>query len=184
MKAREKDNQLQRDGKKRDYKAKRQQRLGGKKGGLSLEAFSKAKSMPSGFNPSLIKKQREFYKNAKVVKKYKKSVEPHNYQSHPPTAQAYEEGENSGSMPKHNKKKRRQTLESLKEEGERKRQEKEREKLEREAMIKAKKEAMEKAELKRKAMRGNMFKKTRSGQPVMKYRIQNILDGLLDSEKK
>jgi rRNA processing len=85
-------------------------------------------------------------------------------------------------MPKH-KKKRRQTLESLKEESERKRQEKEKEKLEREAMIKARKEAIEKAELKRKALKGNMFKKTRSGQPVMKYRIQHILDSLLDSEK-
>jgi hypothetical protein len=43
-------------GKKWNYKAKRQQRLGGKSGGLSLEAFAKAKSMPSGFNPSLISK--------------------------------------------------------------------------------------------------------------------------------
>lgn len=86
-------------------------------------------------------------------------------------------------MPKH-RKKRRQTLESLKEESERKRQEKERERLEREAMIKAKKEAIEKAESKRKVLKDNMFKKTRSGQPVMKYRIQHILDGLLDTEKK
>lgn len=85
-------------------------------------------------------------------------------------------------MPKQ-KKKKRQTLERLKEESERKREEKEREKLEREAMIKAREEAIEKAESKRKALRGNMFKKTRSGQPVMKYRIQHILDGLLDSEK-
>ncbi|KAF3341178.1 stress response protein nst1 isoform X2 [Carex littledalei] len=171
------------DGKKWNYKTKRQQRLGGKTGGLSLEAFSKLKSMPSGFNPSLIKKQREFYKNAKLVKKYKTSVKPENHQSYQLKPQAYEEGEGSESVPKHRKKKR-QTLESLKEESERKRQEKESERLEREAMIKAKKEAIEKAESKRKVLKDNMFKKTRSGQPVMKYRIQHMLDGLLDTEKK
>ena len=55
MKAGERDNKG--DGKKWNYKTKRQQRLGGKTGGLSLEAFSKLKSMPSGFNPSLISKK-------------------------------------------------------------------------------------------------------------------------------
>jgi hypothetical protein len=47
-------------GKKWNYKDKRQQRLGGKNGGLSLSlslsTFSKAKFMPSSFNPSLISK--------------------------------------------------------------------------------------------------------------------------------
>lgn len=54
MKAGERDKKG--DGKKWNYKTKRQQRLGGNTGGLSLEAFSKLKSMPSGFNPSLISK--------------------------------------------------------------------------------------------------------------------------------
>lgn len=57
MKAREGDEKG--EGKKWSHKAKRHQRLGGKKGGLSLEAFAKAKSMPSGFNPSLI--SRNFF---------------------------------------------------------------------------------------------------------------------------
>ncbi|KAD4584506.1 hypothetical protein E3N88_22107 [Mikania micrantha] len=50
---------------------KNRTRMGG--GGLSLQAFANAKSKNDGYNPALIKKQREFYKNAKYVNKYKKS---------------------------------------------------------------------------------------------------------------
>ncbi|KAJ3681109.1 hypothetical protein LUZ60_015598 [Juncus effusus] len=185
MKARERDERG--DEKKRGNwsynKKKSEQRLGGKKGGLSLEAFSRVKSMPSGFNPSIIKKQREFYKNAKLVSKYKKSQKHGSHHTDRLTTQIHKEVENEETKPKHNKK-RRQTLESLKEESERKREEKVRERLEREAMIKARNEEREKAEGKRKVLKENMFKKTRSGQPVMKYRIEHILDRLLESKNK
>ncbi|KAK0583520.1 hypothetical protein LWI29_037784 [Acer saccharum] len=53
-------------------KKKNMQRLGGT--GLSLEAFANAKSVNNHHNPAFKKKQREFYKNAKCVNKYKKSV--------------------------------------------------------------------------------------------------------------
>ncbi|MFS8014414.1 hypothetical protein Hanom_Chr15g01344211 [Helianthus anomalus] len=59
---------------------KNRSRLGG--GGLSLQAFANAKSKNDGYNPALIKKQREFYKNAKYVNKYKKS------QKHPNQGQS------------------------------------------------------------------------------------------------
>ncbi|THU68649.1 hypothetical protein C4D60_Mb08t06090 [Musa balbisiana] len=72
-------------GKDRWRRQKRnEQRLGGK--GLSLEAFANAKSRPSGYNPALIKKQREFYRNAKYVTKYKKTQKQQNLTSdHMPT---------------------------------------------------------------------------------------------------
>lgn len=67
---------------------------------------------------------------------------------------------------------------SLRELYEKKHEEEEKERMEREAIIQAKKEEREKADARRKATRQMMFKKTRSGQPVMKYRIEHILESL------
>ncbi|KVI08224.1 hypothetical protein Ccrd_013405 [Cynara cardunculus var. scolymus] len=53
--------------------------MGGEGGGLSLKAFANAKTKTDGYNAALIKKQREFYKNAKYVNKYKKSLKQQNH---------------------------------------------------------------------------------------------------------
>ncbi|XP_072997809.1 uncharacterized protein [Typha latifolia] len=158
-----------------------EQRLGGK--GLSLESFANAKSNPSGYNPSIIKKQREFYKNAKFVSKYKRTVKNQRQPGvHYLTVPNHEEGNNTENVRKPSKKKK-QNLQTLREEYEKKRAEDEKAKMEREAMIQARREEKAKAEAKRKALRERMFKKTRSGQPVMKYRIEHLLEGLIESSK-
>lgn len=70
---------------------------------------------------------------------------------------------------------------SLRELYERQREEEEKARTEREAIIKAKKEEREKAEARRKAVREKMLKKTRYGQPVMKYRIEHLLQSIQGS---
>lgn len=60
-------------------------------------------------------------------------------------------------------------------------EEKERERMEREAVFKEKKEQREKAEARRKSLREKMFKKTRKGQPIMKYRIEHLLETIQGS---
>ncbi|TXG63499.1 hypothetical protein EZV62_010493 [Acer yangbiense] len=122
-------------------KKKNMQRLGGT--GLSLEAFANAKSVNNHHNPAFKKKQREFYKNAKCVNKYKKSVKQLSHSNDVSSAAVRQ--------------------------------------VEREAMIKAKKEGREKAEARRKSTRDKMFKNTRYGQPVMKYRIEHLLETIQGS---
>lgn len=163
-------------------KKKNQKRLGGGGGGLSLEAFANAKTHDKNYNPALIKRQREFYKNAQYVNKYKKSLKQQNgQQSHPALATViFEEGgetKASRNMQK-NKRKSKPRMEELYEMN---RQEVDKARLEREAMLKAKKEARERTEAERKALREKMYKKTRSGQPVMKHRIDHILQTLQGS---
>jgi len=68
----------------------------------------------------------------------------------------------------------------LKEEYEKKRAEDEKAK-ERDVIIQAKREQQDKSEAKRRELREKMFKKTRSGQPVMKYRIEHLLETALQS---
>lgn len=53
--------------------------------------------------------------------------------------------------------------------------------MEREAAFQAKKEAKEAAESQRKIAKGKMMKKTRHGQPVMKYRIEHLLEQIKKS---
>lgn len=65
---------------------------------------------------------------------------------------------------------------SLQELYERKRGEEEKARKEKEAVLQAKKEERQRAEARRKDLKGKMFKKTRSGQPVMKYRIEHLLE--------
>ena len=85
-------------------------------------------------------------------------------------------------MPKPHHKGKKRTAQSLKEEYEKKRAEDEKAKKERDVIIQAKREQQEKSEAKRRELREKMFKKTRSGQPVMKYRIEHLLETALQSK--
>ncbi|KAL6622722.1 hypothetical protein ACP70R_032601 [Stipagrostis hirtigluma subsp. patula] len=164
-----------------------EQRLGSGRGGgaLSLAAFASAKSRTTGYNPALIKKQKEFYRNAKLISKYKKTKKQQSQTNSPPEFPIPETGgdETQDAQKPHNKRKKR-TAQSLKEEYEKKRAEDEKAKKEKDAIIQAKREEREKSEAKRKELREKMFKKTRSGQPVMKYRIEHLLETALGSSSK
>lgn len=59
---------------------------------------------------------------------------------------------------------------------ERKHEEKEKARMEKEAIIAAKKEEQERAKARRNSTREKMFKRTQKGQPVMKYRIEHLLE--------
>ncbi|KAK7837503.1 uncharacterized protein LOC112020567 [Quercus suber] len=164
---------------------RKKKRLGG--GGLSLEAFANAKTKGDFYNPSLIKKQKEFYKNAKHVKKYKNLLKQQSQQHDISSAirsvedeNATEDGSRMG-MNKQNKK--NPGIPSLKEMYDKKHEKKEKERIEMQAVLQAKKEEREKAEARRKAAREKMFKKTRAGQPVMKYRIEHLLETIQNSAK-
>ncbi|KAL5712766.1 hypothetical protein ACHQM5_014904 [Ranunculus cassubicifolius] len=156
---------------------KNQSRLGGG-GGLSLAAFANAKSTNANYNPAIIKRQREFYKNAKCVNKYKKSLKQ---QNEPQTLldQISEGNDNTASsskdMGKKNNKNRKPSMEQI---YKMKKKEEEQARLEKEALFQAKKEARERSEAQRKAAREKMYKKTKSGQPVMKYRIEHLLQSI------
>ncbi|KAL2936734.1 rRNA-processing protein FYV7 [Bienertia sinuspersici] len=90
------------------------------------------------------------------------------------------ESEGAGLVSK-NGKKNRKGSHSLQELYEKKREEQEKARMEREAFFKARAEQKAKAESHRKDLREKMFKKTRKGQPVMKYRIEHILETLQGS---
>ncbi|XP_057534202.1 uncharacterized protein LOC130812666 [Amaranthus tricolor] len=163
-------------------KKKNIQRLGGSTG-LSLEAFANAKSRNNAYNPALLKKKREFYKNAKHVSKYKKILKQqnqHNDESSSVRPIQVNEFESVGEMRKEDKKNRKGSY-SLQKLYEKKHEEQEKARIERECIIKAKKEERERAMSHRKDLREKMFKKTRKGQPVMKYRIEHILETLQNS---
>ncbi|KAK8711544.1 hypothetical protein V6N13_146825 [Hibiscus sabdariffa] len=168
-------------------KKKNMNRLGGTGTGLSLQAFANAKSTNNNYNPALIKKKREFYKNAKYVNKYKKSLKQQNQGKNDlPSASRTpkdenEDGNGSRTNRMKNAKKKRNSSHSLKEVYEKQWEEKEKARMEREAAIQAKKEQREKAEAQRKVERKEMFKKTRHGQPIMKYRIQHLLQSIQSS---
>ncbi|XP_066359901.1 rRNA-processing protein FYV7-like [Miscanthus floridulus] len=158
-----------------------EQRLGvGGGGALSLAAFASAKSRTTGYNPALIKKQREFYKNAKLISKYKKTKKLQSQSNNHHEIPIHEDGGDAAQdVPKPHHKGKKRTAHSLKEEYEKKRAEDEKAKKERDAVIQAKREHREKSEAKRKELREKMFKKTRSGQPVMRYRIEHLLETAL-----
>ncbi|PHT46528.1 hypothetical protein CQW23_15686 [Capsicum baccatum] len=163
---------------KKTGKKNNMQRLGGGgRGGLSLEAFANAKTKTNTYNPAIIKKQREFYKNAKYVSKYKRIMKQH---GEPSEGARHVEDIERGAADTKNKKK---SGVSLREIYERKREEDDEARMETEAAIQARKEERHGAEARRKELRGKMLKKTRSGQPVMKYRIQHILETLEGSKE-
>ncbi|XP_045793137.1 stress response protein NST1 isoform X2 [Trifolium pratense] len=165
-------------------------RLGGS--GRSLNVSANAKSNNNQYNPALIKKQRELYKNAKNVNKYKKMLKRQNLQNEEelmlqPKPQNVDLSENlnetEGDKDKNERRKPRKkdSAFSLEELYKKKHEEKEKERMEREAIFKEKKEQREKAEARRKTLREQMFKKTRKGQPVMKYRIEHLLETIQGS---
>ncbi len=80
-----------------------------------------------------------------------------------------------------NKKNRSHSLTEL---YEKQRAEKEKARMEKEAIMQAKKEERERAEAQRKSLREKMFKKTKFGQPVMKYRIEHLLQTIQSSANK
>uniref|UniRef100_A0A1J3F6T3 rRNA-processing protein FYV7 n=1 Tax=Noccaea caerulescens TaxID=107243 RepID=A0A1J3F6T3_NOCCA len=156
---------------------KNMKRLGG--GGLSLQTFANMKSQNSHYNPALIKKQKEFYKNAKYVSKFKKSMKQQNFHN------KYETGESSSKVDDDDDDDK-QKVKSNKRIGveevyKQTREEMEKARMEREAAIQAKKEAKEEAEARRKLAKGKMMRKTRHGQPVMKYRIEHLLEQIKKS---
>ncbi|KAI3732439.1 hypothetical protein L1987_63644 [Smallanthus sonchifolius] len=159
---------------------KNRNRLGG--GGLSLQAFANAKSKNDGYNPALIKKQREFYKNAKYVNKYKKSQKQPNQGQSSSQATNLAEGtsENREVGERHLRKSKKPY--SLEEIYNQKQEEEQKARMEKDAIIKSKKEEKEKSEARRKAQKEKMLKKTRSGQPIMKYRIEHLLQTLQGSK--
>ncbi|CAI9300515.1 unnamed protein product [Lactuca saligna] len=153
---------------------KNKMRMGSVGGGLSLQAFANAKAKNDGYNPALIKKQREFYKNAKCVNKYKKSQKQQNKAQDSSQSTRFVEGR-SENREKGKKNYGNKMAFSLKEIYNKKREEEEKERMEKEAMLKTRKEEKEKSEARRKDKREKMFKRTRSGQPIMKYRIEHLL---------
>ncbi|KAK1398930.1 rRNA-processing protein FYV7 [Heracleum sosnowskyi] len=163
--------------------SKNKMRMGGK--GLSLEAFANAKSK-TDYNPALIKKKREFYKNAKYVSNYKKLKKHENFPNDPsfpdlePPKDKIEPVR--GLEGNQERKKKKESARSLNEVYERKRKEQEKVRNEKEAIIQAKKERKEQSQSQRKALREKMLKRTRSGQPVMKYRIEHMLEKIQGSK--
>ncbi|PPD72022.1 hypothetical protein GOBAR_DD31085 [Gossypium barbadense] len=130
-------------------KKKNMNRLGGSGTGLSLQAFANAKSTSNHYNPALIRLLQ--YENEDI------------------------NGSRANNM---NNKKKKNGSQSLRQVYEKQWEEKEKARMEREAAMQVKKEQREKAEAQRKVERKEMFKKTRHGQPVMKYRIQHLLQSI------
>ncbi|ONM33505.1 rRNA-processing protein FYV7 [Zea mays] len=154
--------------------------VGGGGGALSLAAFASAKSRTTGYNPAVIKKQKEFYKNAKLISKYKRTKKQQSQSNDHPQIPIHEDGgDNAQYVPKPRYQGKKRTAHSLKEEYEKKRAEDEKAKKEQDAAVQAKREHREKSEAKRRELREKMFKKTRSGQPVMRYRIEHLLETAL-----
>lgn len=91
------------------------------------------------------------------------------------------ETERAGEMNQNYKKHNGRSAQSLREVYEQKREEEEKAKMERDAIVRAKKEERERTESRRKTVREKMLKKTRSGQPVMKYRIEHLLETIQGS---
>lgn len=177
-------------------------RLGGG-GGLSLDAFVNAKSKPR-VNPSDIRKRREYYENAKKVKQYKTLVKHLPQQEQKSIDEDLGGGPNTGkeegdfnddpisndnashirgtSFPakreKNKKKKGRNALEGVRQDFMKKKQETQKLEEEREEALKAKEAARIKALQTRKDLKEKMFKRTNSGQPLMKHRLEHILESI------
>ncbi|KAJ0243226.1 rRNA-processing protein [Hirschfeldia incana] len=179
-----------RKGYKKSTRSKNMKRLGG--GGLSLQTFANLKSKNSHYNPALIKKQKEYYKNAKYVSKFRKSMKQQKVQEKDEMklkqslhGEDETTGESSSSSSKvvvadddeHKGKKSHKRI-GVEEVYKQTREEMEKARKEREEAFQAKKQAKEEAESRRKAAKGKMMRKTRHGQPVMKYRIEHLLESI------
>lgn len=163
---------------------KNMQRLGGR--GLSLQAFANSRSGSRVYNPSFIKNQREFYKNAKFVSKYKRSLKQkeqldgHFVATGPLEVggnASYEAGDSKSEKKRHKKKPSMSTKELY----EKTIEAEQKARIQREAIRLAKEEERQKVEAERRSLREKMLKKTKFGQPVMKYRIEHLLETLQNS---
>lgn len=182
--------------KESDHLRKRKKRLGGK--GLGLEAFVKAKSKPSVI-PSDIKKRREYLENAKTLKKYKTMINqlPKQDSEQGPSTSEKQPDPNSSSIGRdishrechtsakkptlhrnHESKERSNPLQRTRQKFLQKKQAAAKLKHERDECLQAKEEAQKKALQTRKELKSQMFKRTNTGQPVMKHRLQHILECL------
>ncbi|KAM7275810.1 hypothetical protein ACFE04_017676 [Oxalis oulophora] len=150
-------------------KKKNEARMGGG-GGLSIESLLSAKSANTDYNPAVIKKKREFYKNAKYVTKFNKSVKRQSQTHLPPFLQDDNKAEDQSGFNRKKDNKNKGSY-SLNEVYEKKRQEVEKARIEKEAIIQAKKEHKERAEAQRKAAKEKMLKKTQHGQPVQVHPV-------------
>nr|VDC91782.1 unnamed protein product [Brassica oleracea] len=181
-------NFYERDGHNEPYdtsnssRKKNMKRLGG--GGLSLQTFANLKSKNSHYNPAFIKKQTEFYKNAKYVSKFRESMKQHDKEVKLQSFREEEDetGESSKVVGDDDKRKgnshKRIGVEEVYKQT---REDMEKSRIEREAALQAKKEAKEEAESRRRVAKGKMMRKTRHGQPVMKYRIEHLLESIKKS---
>ncbi|CAN5963013.1 unnamed protein product [Sphagnum jensenii] len=156
-------------------KNKKRNLLGGGGGGLSLEALAFCKNKPFA-TASQIRKQRELYQNAKKVQKYRKTVkhlaeEGHKFEPCIGLTTSDAEVETRGRVQVQSK------LEKLRQQSEKK-EEEEKLRTEKREAIARQQEACDKAQCERKDAQRKMRKKTQRGQPVMKHRIEHLLDTL------
>ncbi|KAG2312134.1 hypothetical protein Bca52824_023691 [Brassica carinata] len=166
-------------------RSKNMKRLGG--GGLSLQTFANLKSKNSHYNPAFIKKQKEYYKNAKYVSKFRKSMKQQQnvHEKDDMQLQSFlgegETGESSKVVNDDKRMGKSHKRIGVEEVYKQTREEMEKARREREEAFQAKKLAKEEAESRRKAAKGKMMRKTRHGQPVMKYRIEHLLESIKKS---
>lgn len=73
---------------------------------------------------------------------------------------------------------KKNNLQNLREAYEKKKQEEEKARMEAEAIREAKRAEKEKIMAQKKDLKHKMFKKTRSGQPIMKYRLDHLIETL------
>ncbi|KAG2331331.1 hypothetical protein Bca4012_019081 [Brassica carinata] len=170
------DRQKESDDTRNSSRRKNMKRLGGC--GLSLQTFANLKSKNSHYNPAFIKKQKEFYKNANYVSNFRKSLKQQKFHEKDETGESSSKVVD-GDDDKHKVKSHKRIC--VEEVYKQTREEMEKAKKEREAAFQAKKEAKEEAESRRKAAKGKMMRKTRLGQPVMKYRIEQLLESIKKS---
>ncbi|CAN6980612.1 unnamed protein product [Brassica oleracea var. botrytis] len=135
-------------------------------------------------NRLVAEKQTEFYKNAKYVSKFRESMKQHDKEVKLQSFREEEDetGESSKVVGDDDKRKgnshKRIGVEEVYKQT---REDMEKSRIEREAALQAKKEAKEEAESRRRVAKGKMMRKTRHGQPVMKYRIEHLLESIKKS---
>lgn len=147
---------------------------------VTVTVYFVASSASINWLVSFLEKQREFYKNAKYISKFNKSVKKEGQQIE---LKVGDGSENTSGANKRSKSRDNKAKYSLGEIYKKKSEELEKERREREAVIKAKNEERQAKEARRKADKVKMFKKTRHGQPVMKYRIERLLESIQGSQR-
>ncbi|MCO5558948.1 hypothetical protein L7F22_012539 [Adiantum nelumboides] len=157
-------------------KEKIRQRLGSAGGSITLPAFVNAKSKPR-FNPAVLRKKSKQFENAKTIKKYKKLANclpnEEGFSGVPVTEQKV-----THVSKRYGPTKGKNVIEALRKDFVEKKEEKDRLRAERLEALKIKEEARAKALQVRKNLKAKMFKRTSSGQPLMKHRVQHILDSI------